>query len=91
MPIQQREGVGRPRTYCGPACRQLAAFEIRRLQQRLTVLETQLSDLRHAPDFDFRDYHGRRKDQQLVAIETEIVTAETRLRLLLEGGDQKGP
>ena len=84
--MKQREGVGRPLTYCGTACRQLAAYEIRRLQERLTVLETDLSDLRHTADIDFRDNYGRRKPEQIAALEGEIVDAEGKLRLLLEGG-----
>jgi len=75
--------TGRPRTYCGPACRQSGAYELQRLQRRLESLETQASRLRHEPDRGIRDMAGRLRPEQLAAVEAEIADAESRLRLLL--------
>jgi hypothetical protein len=42
-----RSPRGRPKTYCGPVCRRLTEYSIRRLTRRLTDLENRASHLRH--------------------------------------------
>ncbi|MFI0377042.1 MAG: hypothetical protein ACH255_11905 [Candidatus Thiodiazotropha sp.] len=42
-------GQGRPPAYCGKLCRRAAEYEIRRIQRRLTKLETRLSELQAEP------------------------------------------
>ncbi|MGD0205730.1 MAG: hypothetical protein ABSB57_04755 [Dehalococcoidia bacterium] len=83
--------TGRPRVYCGPVCRQAAAYEIKRLQRRLEALETWASRLRHEPDRGYRDGVGRRHREQLASAEAEITDAEARLRALLAEPRGKSP
>ena len=45
-PLEQADGPGRPKTYCGTACRRSAEMEIRRIDRRLADLEGRLSDCR---------------------------------------------
>jgi hypothetical protein len=71
----QRPEVGRPPTYCSPACRRSAEFELRRLQRRIERLERFALDLRLMGDIDGQ---GRK-------IKREIGRAEQRLLELLAG------
>ena len=84
----QQPLTGRPRQYCGRACRSAAAYEIRRITRRLERLETERANLRPlvARGGDGRDVYGRRHPEQLVDCESEIVLAEQRLRCLLGDG-----
>ena len=88
-PIQQAE-TGRPAIYCGPTCRQAAAYELRRIQRRLEGFEKERSDLRHERDFH-TPWLARKAKQRLVDIEEEIATDEARLRLLLSEPRGKSP
>lgn len=88
-PIQQAE-TGRPAIYCGPACRQAAAYELKRIQRRLEALEERRSDLRHSRS-TIRDWLGRTPKVALVDVEAEIATDEARLRLLLSEPRGKSP
>lgn len=88
----QRARTGRPPLYCGAVCRQAAAYEIKRLQQRLLGLETRLSDLQTLGDDGyFRDYRGRKPGEQRAALLDEIAAAERRLLLLLSEPRGKSP
>jgi hypothetical protein len=72
----ERSEVGRPPTYCGPACRRAGEFELRRLQRRIERLEEYQSNLRLQGG-------GERRQQQVV--QQELDRAEGRLRELLAG------
>jgi hypothetical protein len=73
-PLERAE-TGRPPTYCSPACRRAAEFELRRLQRRIERLERFALDLRLMGDLDGQ---GRK-------VKRELGRAEERLRLLLTG------
>ena len=81
----RRPGPGRPAIYCGPVCRQAAAYELKRLQRRLELRENRRLTLRHAEGIEreIRDGFGRTVVQQLAAVEAEIAEDEVRLRELL--------
>jgi hypothetical protein len=80
-PLEQSM-TGKPRVYCGPACRQAAAYEIQRLNRRLIRLEERASGLRHSRS-STRDWLCRTPEQALADTEAEIAASEIRLRLLL--------
>ena len=87
-PVQERLGRGRPAVYCGPICRGLAGYEVRRLQRRLQALEERLSWLRHKPEDDHLDarqrrYAAQRRSEAIEAAAKEILEAEARLRKLI--------
>jgi sugar-specific transcriptional regulator TrmB len=82
--------TGRPRSYCGPACRQAAAYEIKRLQRRLEALEERASRLRHERETGVKDWLGRTRAEALADVEAEIAAAEERLRALLAGASEGG-
>ena len=80
--------------YCGPVCRSLAAYELRRLTRRLQDLETRLSWLRHRTEDDFlnayqRRYAEKRRAEEIEALEAEIAEAEARMSALLAEGRGK--
>ena len=83
--VDRRLGPGRPAIYCGAACRQAAAYEIKRLQRRLELRESRRLTLRHAEGIDreIRDGFGRTGAEQLAAVEAEIAEDEARLKVLL--------
>ena len=80
--VDRHPGPGRPSLYCSPACRQAAAYEIKRLQRRLEGFELRRSAPRVEKD-GIRDYLGRTRREQLADIEQQIKADEDRLRLLL--------
>ena len=86
--IERRPGPGRTAVYCGPICRGLAGYEVRRLQRRLQALEGRLSWLRHKPEDDHLDarqqrYAAQRRVVEIEGVEAEIAEAEARLSLLV--------
>ena len=89
-PLDQ-PATGRPPIYCGPACRQAAAYEIKRLNRRLEGLETWASRLRHEPDCGYRDGAGRRHKEQVADLDAQIAKAEARLLALLGEARGKSP
>jgi len=89
-PLEQ-PATGRPPIYCSPACRQAAAYEIKRLQRRLEGLETWASRLRHEPDVGYRDGAGRRHREQVADLDAQIAEAEARLLALLGEARGKSP
>jgi predicted nucleic acid-binding Zn ribbon protein len=74
VPLEQPE-LGRPPTYCSPACKNAARHERRRLDRRLANLETYSSNLRMMGD----------PDRQLGRVQAEIDRATGRLLALLGG------
>ncbi len=78
--IQTPSGAGRPATYCSPGCRRAAEYEIRRIDDHLTKLESRLSALRL-----INERTGWEDDPAL--LEAEIAVQRARLAELLE--DQK--
>ena len=82
--------TGRPCIYCGPVCRQAAAYEIQRLNRHLMALEERRSELRHSRS-TIRDWLGRTPQVALANTEAEIDAAEARLRALLEEPRGKSP
>ena len=72
IPDQER---GRPRSYCGEACRRAAEMEIRRVNERLAGLEGRLSECRLGPVQTFDD---------VSALEVEIGRQTARLLHLIE-------
>lgn len=75
-PIAQSEVAGRPKTYCGHACRRAAELEVRRIDARLGRLEGELMQTR------LNGYLSLTKPGE---IEAEIERQESRLRELLAG------
>jgi hypothetical protein len=45
MPLQLKEGPGRPPTYCGEGCRRLAEMRIRLVTRRLAAYEGELREV----------------------------------------------
>ena len=84
-PIGRQPGPGRPPIFCGPICRAQSAYEVRRIQRRLEVLELRRSGLRAEEGLrrELRDYLGRTRQEQLADIEQQIKADEDRLALLL--------
>lgn len=76
-------GAGRPRRYCSLGCKRSADYEVKRLQQRLLVLESELESERGDP-LGLTDISGRTPRQRAAALELAIERCETRLRLLLD-------
>jgi hypothetical protein len=72
----QPPDVGRPPSYCSPACRRAAEFELRRLQRRIERHEDYASNLR---------LQGGGERRQLQRVQQELDRAEERLRELLAG------
>ena len=89
VPLDQPT-TGRPRIFCGPVCRQAAAYEIQRLNRHLMALEERASELRHSRS-SIRDWLSRTPQQALADTEAEIAEAEDRLRLLLAEPRGKSP
>ena len=85
-PIERRPGKGRPAIYCGPTCRAAAAYEVKRILRRLETFELRRSALRVEQGLrgEIRDYMGRTREEQLVAIEQQIADDEERLKVLLQ-------
>ena len=79
--------TGRPRTFCGEACKRAAAYEITRLNRLLERLEGQLADERvtttHSDCAQYSDVYGRLPAQRIDAIEAEINRTRGRLLALL--------
>lgn len=73
--IPEREGAGRPRKFCGPACRKSATKEIRRLDARIARFEVIESETRIVG----RASHAER-------IRAEIAGLESRMLALLDAG-----
>lgn len=84
-PVRQRPGRGRPRVFCSTVCRQVAAYEIKRLQRRLELRESRRLTLRHMEGYgrEIKDGLFRTWAEQLAAVEAEIAEDEARLRVLL--------
>ncbi len=82
LPAPHASG-GRPPTYCNPACRRAAEYELRRIQSTLTRLEKVELDER----LDIRSVrpYGVSRPAFLKSIQTERARQETRLRVLLAG------
>lgn len=75
-PIAHSEVAGRPKTYCGSACRRAAELEVRRIDARLSRLERELMEIR------LTGYFILAKPNE---IEAEIERQESRLCELLAG------
>lgn len=84
----KKPATGRPPDYCSTGCRRSAEFEIRRINRLLEKLEERASRLRHEPDKGVMDWAHRTHAQALADCEAEIVDAEERLRLLLDGAGE---
>jgi hypothetical protein len=80
--------TGRPPMYCGEACRETAAYEIKRLNRRIEALENKASRAReeiaveHPDPFKPEGY----RDKRLFFFQEEIAACEARLRELLAAG-----
>jgi hypothetical protein len=78
--------TGRPRDYCGQACRRLAEFEIRRLVRQLESLDERKTELEQPAIMacSMRDGYGRTGAQQLADTLGPIAALESRLRALID-------
>ena len=79
--------IGRPRTFCGEACKRAAGYEVTRINRRLEKLEQELSDERitttHSDCAQYTDVYGRLPAQRIDAYEQEITRTRGRLLALL--------
>lgn len=76
--LPEQQGAGRPRKYCGEACRQAATLEIKRLDSRIAKLER-----------DESTWRIRGATGYATAAATEIRRLETRLALLMAAGEDE--
>lgn len=88
-PIPPGAATGRPASYCGVGCRRAAEHEIKRCDQQLARVESQLSFERQRQPL--RDRQDRKwADRRIAAGEAERDRLEARMRLLLAGSDDRG-
>lgn len=80
----KRPKTGRPPVWCSTACRRAAEYEVKRVNRRLEVLETQRDRLISDGDNGMRYMGGRTHAQQIKGVQTAINKNEERLRSLLE-------
>ena len=73
--------VGRPRTYCGVACRRAAEREIRRLDNSIAALEGR--QLSHRESVAFGNGTAAYHEDKIAHLQVTIATAEERMRELL--------
>ena len=78
-PLEQPP-TGRPRTYCGQACRRAAEYELRRAQSLLTIAEK--AEQRHRLAAASTSY-AVREARAATAWESEVTRLRGRLRELL--------
>lgn len=75
--LPEQQGAGRPRKYCGDACQQAAALEIKRLDSRISKLER-----------DESNWRVRGADGYAKSAANEIKRLEERLAQLIAAGDK---
>jgi hypothetical protein len=73
--------TGRRKTYCGPACRRAAEYELRRLQRRIEAAERTLDRAREELEFGYGDTRSKRKRVNFA--QRHLEQLEERLRALL--------
>lgn len=73
--------TGRPATYCGPRCKRMAEFELRRLQSRLERLEDSRAYWRRVVAGDRSDFFGSAQGAREGLKRTEADIAEATARL----------
>jgi len=76
--MPEHVGPGRPSSYCSPACRRSAEYELRRIQRALEGVEEQIRACR------FR-WNGRTMERDYPKFEDERQRLEARLLELLDG------
>ena len=81
----EQPATGRPKIYCGTACRRSAELEITRLGRHLERLEAERLELNVTDRTGIRDTLGRTSKTQLADCEKNIDALEGRMILLLEG------
>src|SRR5438552_18657125 len=81
----ERPKRGRPALYCGPECRQAAAYEVQRLQRHLEKLEGRAINLREqlADKSSYGKAYQAARREEYGFVQSEIKQHEQRLRQLL--------
>jgi len=77
--------IGRPRTYCAVGCRRAAEREVRRLDNTIAALEGR--QLSHRQSAAFGNGRPEYHEAKIAHIRAEIATAEARMSVLLDTGD----
>lgn len=74
--LEEQQGAGRPRKYCGDACQRAATLEIKRLDSRIAKLER-----------DESTWRVRGADGYAKSAASEIKRLEARMASLLAGSE----
>lgn len=79
--LPAREDAGRPKTFCGEACKRSAEMEIRRINNHLENLEKSISHIRlYGLSSTFCPTAARSKEDAIATFSAEIEIHEARLQ-----------